>query len=224
MSGQGHMSGQDMGQGQDGQSDAARIEAWRQWHERMAQRHMQGRGGGEQGWRDRGPGRDYYGDYDRDRWAQGDYYDRGPRYRGRSGERGAMGYDDRRWRGPGDQSYMPDYYERRGDYYSDRGGWRGPRYDRGMDDGSGYTYRDDEYGRGYGDYGGRDDWSARQDWGYRDRRGDWGDWRGGAQGYRDDWRGGRWHGEDRWSSGSADTYDRYPDQGGAGATSGSQSR
>ena len=209
MSGRMHgrpMSGQDMGA--NSQEEAARMDAWRRWHERMGQQRWQDDRGGDYSagpeWMDRGRGS---GEYERNRWSQDDYYDysdRGPGYQGRGRDRNAMGYDDqRRWRrDPRDQSYFPDYY-------SDRDDWRGPRYDRRLEEGSGYTFRDDpyyrdrgwggpRYGRGgpgyYGDY------CAERDWGYRDRG---------------DWRGGRWHGE-RWGEGSAERYDRYPQSRGQG--------
>ncbi len=205
--------------GAEGKGDAARIEAWRQWHEQMAQRRMQrDRDYTDQDWMDRGRG----GQYGRDRWsARDDYYDHAPAYQGRGRDGGgAMGYDDpRRWRGgPGDQSYYPDYDSGRGgDAYSDRG-WRKQRYyDRNLEEGAGYTYRDDPYyqnrewdSRRYSRQapGYYRDRSGQQDWGYRDRWGERDDWRGSAQGWRDDRRGGRWHG-DRWGEGSGDTYDGY---------------
>ncbi|MCC7546503.1 MAG: hypothetical protein IT532_01935 [Burkholderiales bacterium] len=84
------MSGPGTGGGQEARSDAARIEAWRRWHEQMAQRHMQERDdpSADRAWRGRGPNDE--GDrYGRDRWAQDDYYDRGARYRDRGGDCGA---------------------------------------------------------------------------------------------------------------------------------------
>jgi len=182
------------------------MEAWRRWHERMAEQRWQE----DRGDYSAGPGRmdrgRSPGEYGRNRWSQDDYYDRGPGYRSRGRDRSAMGYDDqRRWRRDRDQSYYPDYY-------SDRGDWRGPRYDRGPEEGSGYTYREDPYyrdrgwdGPRYGDRGpgyagDRGDYSAGQDWGYRDRG---------------DRRGGRWHGG-RQDEGFADSYERYPQSRGRG--------
>lgn len=199
------------------QSDAATIEAWRRWHEQMAERHM--------------PDGDYADERTgRERWARGEYADRGPRYGNRGDD---WGYDESRRRrsDPGYRAYAPERYEGRGaDYYSDRRDWRGPRYGQSLEEGSGYTYRDDayrggrewdgrRYGRAPGYYGDRGDWSAQQDWGYRDRWGEPGDWSAGAPGYRDDrrfrddqaYRGGRWH-DRRWSEGAADAYGRYPGQ------------
>lgn len=133
-------------------------------------------------WRDEaGRGEDYRDDrYQRDYRARGDYADREPRYSEHGGDRG---YDEpRRWRsGPGSRAYAPERYDGRGaDYYSDGGDWRGPRDRRPVEEGSGYTYRDDPYrggggwderrhGRAPGYFGDRGDWSAQQDWGYRDR-------------------------------------------------------
>lgn len=209
------MHGPRMGEDPPAQSDAARIEAWRRWHEQMAQRHMQGRRSADSSgadWRDEAARDDYYRDdrYPRDYQARGDYAERGPRYSERGGD---WGYDEpRRWRsGPDYRAYAPERYDGRGaDYYSDRRDWRGPRDRRPpLEEGSGYTYRDHPYrgggwderrhGRAPGYFGDRGDWSAQQDWGYRDRWGDRGDWPADARGYRDDpsFRGDRGYRDDR---------------------------
>lgn len=191
-SGRARDRGHDMGEGQDAQADAARIEAWRRWHERMAQRHMPGARGGD------------YDDFG-DRWGANDYYDRAPRYRRGGGD---DYYDRRDRRGPHYGRSFDERYGYRDDAY-------GPRsFDER------YGYRDDPYGpRGYDErrYGrgpgayDEDGWSARRDWAPRDRWSDRRDWRGDMQGFRDggEWRGGRWHG-DRWGEG--DMYERYPRQ------------
>jgi len=186
----------DQGEGMSGQgahSDAARIEAWRRWHEQMAQQRMLDRRGGDYGARS-----DYYDDDYAERRGSGNYYDRGPRYRD-----GGDYYSDRGdWRGPRGRSFDERYGYRDDPYYSGR------------------DYDDRRYGRSPGYY--EDDWSAQrdrlygQDRGYRGRWSDSRDWRrDDMQGFRDDrqWRGGRWH-DERWGEGTADNddYGRYPGQ------------
>ncbi len=155
----------DMGEGQDPQADAARIEAWRRWHERMAQRHMPGARGG---------------DYDDmgDRWGAGDYYDRAPRYR--SGDEDY--YDRRHWRGPRYGRSFDERYGYRDDPYGQR------RYDERRY-GRGPGAYDEDHWSARRDWAPRDRWSDRRDWrgdmqGFRDDRRGW-----------DEWRGGRWHGD-----------------------------
>lgn len=207
--------------------DEANREAWRRWHERMAQQDwMNAQHGPQAGWRN-GPQdwrSDRYadrGDRDMDR---DDYWRRNMPNQGRWN---VGPYDYRGW-GPGGMAQGPGP-----DYYPDQGRWGPQRYGPRFDQGWGSADRDWGYYERYPQYQGptpREWWGRGPSYGenYYDYRGAPPDWR-----MQDRWRmqpgpqrwgdmaerGGRWHG-DEWRDGSAmgDMSDRYsqPYYGGNG--------
>ncbi|HZR04050.1 MAG TPA: hypothetical protein VFA81_12865 [Burkholderiales bacterium] len=208
MSGQAQPSLSDQHQSQAQSQYDPRVEAWRRWHERMAQQgwmpdQRSNRRAGEGNWgpRDRYSdrddyyaNRDYYSDQGRwanqGRWSDQDHWSNQNRWSDHS-----RWSDQDRWArswtpGAMGQAY-PDTFGGR-DYYSDRSYWSGPRYGRGgFEDRWGPRYRED-----YADRGGQ--WQ---------RQGPGSDWmsRGPSYDdnyyqYREPYRGGRgdWGARERW--------------------------